>query len=137
MPTVRPIFYGWIVVIGALLAMLVGSASLSSFSIFAPELESQFGWTRVMSSWGYTINTIVISVFSLIGGILADRIGIRRLMFIGAAIGVSVGHSDHSPRASFRHIQYPCGTQGHEARPNQPVGEHIQAEPDRHIHLNT
>jgi MFS family permease len=42
-----------------------------------------------MSSWGYTLNTIVIAVFSLIGGILADRIGIRRLMLIGAAVGAA------------------------------------------------
>jgi len=87
MPPVRPIFYGWVVIIGAWLAMLVGSASLSSFSIFAPELEAQFQWTRVMSSWGYTINTITIAVFSLIGGILSDRIGIRRLVLTGAVIG--------------------------------------------------
>ncbi len=87
MPAGRPIFYGWIVVIGAWLAMLVSSASISSFSIFAPELEAQFEWTRVMSSWGYTLNTVVVAVFSLVGGILADRIGIRRLVLTGAVIG--------------------------------------------------
>ena len=47
--------------------MLVGSASISSFSIFAPELEAQFEWTRVTSSWGYTLNTVTISVFGLVG----------------------------------------------------------------------
>jgi OFA family oxalate/formate antiporter-like MFS transporter len=87
MRSVRPIFYGWVVVIGAWLAMLVSSASLSSFSIFAPELEAQFQWSRVMSSWGYTINTVTISIFGVVGGMMADRIGIRRLVLTGAVIG--------------------------------------------------
>jgi MFS family permease len=87
MRSVRPIFYGWVVVVGAWLAMLVSSASISSFSIFAPELESQFEWTRMMSSWGFTLNTVTISVFGLVGGMLADRIGVRRLVLTGAVIG--------------------------------------------------
>ena len=87
MRSVRPIFYGWVVVVGAWLAMLVSSASISSFSKFAPELESQFEWTRMMSSWGFTLNTVTISVFGLVGGMLADRIGVRRLVLTGAVIG--------------------------------------------------
>ena len=83
----RKVFYGWAVVAGAWLAMFVSSACLSSFSIFAPELEAEFGWTRSALSVGYTLNTVVIAIAGLAAGMLADRIGIRRLTLIGAAVG--------------------------------------------------
>jgi len=87
LPARGGIFYGWVVVTGAWLAMLVSSAAISSFAIFAPELEAQFGWSRGMSSWGYTINTVAIAVFGLVAGMLADRIGLRRMVVVGAIIG--------------------------------------------------
>jgi OFA family oxalate/formate antiporter-like MFS transporter len=83
----RRLFYGWVVIVAAWLAMFVCSASIASFSIFAPELEGEFGWTRGMLSLGYTINTITIAVFGLVAGLLADRIGLRRLVIIGAIVG--------------------------------------------------
>ena len=81
------LFYGWVIVVAAWLAMFVCSASIASFSIFAPELEREFGWTRGMLSVGYTLNTITIAFFGLVAGMLVDRIGIRRLVMIGAVIG--------------------------------------------------
>ena len=83
----RGFFYGWVVVVGAWLAMFVSSATIASFSIFAPELEEAFGWTRGMLSLGYTLNTITIAVFGLVAGMLADRVGLRKLVFIGAVVG--------------------------------------------------
>jgi len=80
-------FYGWVVVAGAWLAMFVSSAAIASFSIFAPELEAEFGWTRGMLSLGYMLNTVTIAVFGLLAGMLVDRIGLRKLVFIGAAVG--------------------------------------------------
>ena len=83
----RRFFYGWVVVAAAWLAMFVSSASIASFSIFAPVLEGEFGWTRGMLSLGYTLNTITIAVFSLVAGMLVDRIGLTRLVIIGAVVG--------------------------------------------------
>lgn len=83
----RRLFYGWVVVAAAWLAMFVSSASIASFSIFAPELEVEFGWTRGMLSLGYTINTITIAVFGMAAGMLVDRIGLSRLVIIGAVVG--------------------------------------------------
>lgn len=81
------LFYGWVIVAAAWLAMFVSSASIASFSIFAPELEVEFGWSRGMLSLGYSLNTITIAVFGLIAGMLVDRIGVRRLVIIGAVVG--------------------------------------------------
>ncbi len=81
------LFYGWVIVAAAWLAMFVSSASIASFSIFAPELEVEFGWSRGMLSLGYSLNTITIAIFGLIAGMLVDRIGVRRLVIIGAVVG--------------------------------------------------
>jgi len=81
------LFYGWVIVVAAWLAMFVSSASIASFSIFAPELEVEFGWSRGMLSLGYSLNTITIAVFGLVAGMLVDRIGVRRLVIIGAVVG--------------------------------------------------
>ena len=81
------LFYGWVIVAAAWLAMFVSSASIASFSIFAPELEVEFGWSRGMLSLGYSLNTITIAVFGLVAGMLVDRIGVRRLVIIGAVVG--------------------------------------------------
>lgn len=86
-PQGRGFFYGWVIVMAAWLAMFVSAAAISSFSIFAPELEDEFGWTRGMLSLGFTLNAILMAVFGLVSGMLVDRIGLRRIVIIGAVIG--------------------------------------------------
>ena len=81
------LFYGWVIVMAAWLAMFVGAAANVSFSIFGPELEDEFGWTRGALSLGFTLNVIVMSAFGLVAGILVDRIGPKRTVIIGGIIG--------------------------------------------------
>jgi MFS family permease len=83
----RRLFYGWVIVAAAWLVMFVSAAAISSFSVFAPELEEEFGWTRGMLSLGFTINALTMSVFGLAAGMLVDRIGLRRTVIMGAVIG--------------------------------------------------
>lgn len=80
-------FYGYVVVIGAWLAMFVGGGTQFSFSIFLPALLEDFGWTRGMLSLGLTLNLLFMPVFGLLAGYLVDRIGPRRTVIIGAIIG--------------------------------------------------
>lgn len=80
-------FYGYVVVIGAWLAMFVGGGAQFSFSIFLPALLEDFGWTRGMLSLGLTLNLFFMPVFGLLAGYLVDRIGPRRTVIIGAIIG--------------------------------------------------
>jgi len=88
----RRFFYGYVVVIGAWLAMFVAGGAQFSFSIFVPALIEDFGWTRGMLSLGLTLNMILMPVFALGGGYLVDRIGPRWTVIIGAVIG-SIGVS--------------------------------------------
>ena len=80
-------FYGYVVVIGAWLAMFVAGGAQFSFGIFVPALIEDFGWTRGMLSLGLTLNLLFMPVFGLLAGYLVDRIGPRRTVIIGAIIG--------------------------------------------------
>ena len=87
----RKIFYGWWVVAGAWISTFVCSAALSSFNIFGPELakpiaEGGLGQSRGMLSVGYSLDMIVMAVFGLVAGLLVDRVGLRKLMIMGAVI---------------------------------------------------
>src|SRR5512136_1624113 len=87
----RKIFYGWWVVAGAWISTFVCSAALSSFNIFGPELakpiaEGGLGQSRGMLSGAYSLDMIVMAIFGVVAGLLIDRIGLRKLMIIGAIV---------------------------------------------------
>jgi MFS family permease len=87
----RKIFYGWWVVAGAWISTFVCSAALSSFNIFGPELakpiaEGGLGQSRGWLSGAYSLDMIVMAIFGLVAGLLVDRIGLRKLMIIGAVV---------------------------------------------------
>ena len=87
----KKVFYGWYVVAGAWISTFVCSAALSSFNIFGPELakpiaEGGLGQSRGMLSVGYSLDMIVMAVFGLVAGLLVDRVGLRKLMVMGAVV---------------------------------------------------
>ena len=92
MPDVKKkVFYGWWVVAGAWISTFVCSAALSSFNIFGPELarpiaEGGLGQSRGMLSIGYSLDMIVMAIFGVAAGFLIDRIGLRKLMILGAIV---------------------------------------------------
>ena len=64
---------------------------MSSFNIFGPELakpiaEGGLGQTRGMLSIGYSLDMIVMAIFGVAAGFLIDRIGLKKLMIIGAVV---------------------------------------------------
>jgi MFS family permease len=80
-------FYGYWVVVGAWLAMVVSSGAQFSLSIFMPALIKDFGWTRTSISAGLTIAMIMMPIAGLVGGYLVDKIGPRWTVVIGSVIG--------------------------------------------------
>ncbi|MFA5374829.1 MAG: MFS transporter [Dehalococcoidia bacterium] len=87
----KKVFYGWWVVAGAWISTFVCSAALSSFNIFGPELarpvaEGGLGQSRGWLSGAYSLDMIVMAIFGLVAGLLVDRIGLRKLMIIGAVV---------------------------------------------------
>lgn len=85
--TKQEFFFGYVVVLGAWLAMFVSAGAQFSFGIFQPYLLKEFGWSRGMLSLGFTLNLVTMPVFGLLGGYLVDRIGPKWTVIIGGIIG--------------------------------------------------
>ncbi|MBI4216685.1 MAG: MFS transporter [Chloroflexi bacterium] len=83
----KGIFYGWIVLVGASVVMLGGNAVQFSFGYFFPYLLQEFGWSRSTLSLGFTIAFVTGALSSPFIGTLLDRVGARRMIFVGAIIG--------------------------------------------------
>lgn len=81
------IFYGYWVVVGAWIAMLVCSGAQFSIGIFMPALITEFGWTRTSISTGLTLSLIIMPIAGLGSGYLVDKIGPRLTVIIGSVIG--------------------------------------------------
>ena len=79
-----PFYYGWIVVMASGLSQFNGSAiAISTFSIFVPELQQEFGWSRTTISAAASAATIFSAFAAPLAGIGADRYGGRWMLGIG------------------------------------------------------
>ena len=86
MSSQRPMmFYGWLVVGSALLAMALSSGTDRSFGIAVIPLSEQFGWSRATLSTVVLITGIISSLFQLMVGVLVDRFGPRYVLAAGVA----------------------------------------------------
>jgi len=83
----RKIFYGYWVVLGAWLAMTVGTGAQYTLSVFMPVFVKDFGWTRASLSTGLTLSMIMMPIAGLLAGYLVDKIGPRWTVVIGSVIG--------------------------------------------------
>jgi sugar phosphate permease len=91
MSSQRPVvFYGWLVLGSALLAMALSSGTDRSFGIAVIPLSEQFGWSRATLSTVVLITGIISSLFQLMVGVLVDRFGPRYVLAAGVAcLGVT------------------------------------------------
>jgi MFS family permease len=80
------VFYGWIVVAITFCVGLVGSGVRSAPAVFITPLEAEFGWTRADLGTIIGINLLLFGLAAPIGGMLVERIGVRRLMLAGIAL---------------------------------------------------
>jgi MFS family permease len=87
-----PFYYGWVVVMASGFAQFNGSAiAISTFSIFVPELQQEFGWSRTTISAAAAAATIFSAFAAPLAGIGADRYGGRWMLGIGGfAIGIAL-----------------------------------------------
>lgn len=84
-------FYGWVVVVSCILVSAVLFGIRYSFGVFFKSLESEFGWTRAMTSAVFAIYMILASLFAIIGGWVLDRYGPKVVVIImGIVTGISL-----------------------------------------------
>ena len=82
--------YGWVVAGVATVALALALGANISVSIFINPLEAEFGWLRADISMAYTVSTVGAAIGGLLWGSLSDRIGARKIAFLGA-VSISGG----------------------------------------------
>ena len=83
MNTGRGIFYGWWVLVGVFVIMMVGPLSRYSMSAFFPFISADMGWSRQAIGLAQSITLWTYSLFVLLCGWMIDRLGSRKTYLIG------------------------------------------------------
>ena len=85
------IFYGWIILVVAFIAVVLGYAIRNSFSVFYPTIVEEFGWGRGSTALMFSLSIIVYGLASPLAGTLVDRFKPRLILPLGGLIaGVGV-----------------------------------------------
>ncbi|MEE8336717.1 MAG: MFS transporter [Dehalococcoidia bacterium] len=84
----RPrIFYGWWIVLGAIVALFVSAGSQGSVSgVFLRPMSEDLGWTRAQFTIATSLGTGVSGLIGFFIGGYVDRVGARPLMVVGVTI---------------------------------------------------
>ena len=83
----RRIFYGWPLVGVAAFVMVIGTVPLfQGMTVWFVVLENHFGWTTTQLSIAFSLSRVEGSIMGPISGYLIDKLGSRRMVFIGLAI---------------------------------------------------
>jgi MFS family permease len=77
------LFYGWIIVIAVTLIYSIAEIPVFAFGIFVKPIAGEMGWSREVITRAFGLYMVLLGIFSILGGILVDRIGPRILNFIG------------------------------------------------------
>ena len=80
-------FYGWkLVAVSASMLTLVSLLVFQGAGAYFHILEVQFGWTRTMLSWAFTLSRAEGAILGPIEGFLIDRVGARKMVLVGYVI---------------------------------------------------
>jgi MFS family permease len=82
----RRFFYGWVVVGISGLVFAVVRGINDSFGVFLVAFVEEFGWSRAAVAGAFSFGRAVEGTVSVAVGMLSDRLGLRRLVPIGACL---------------------------------------------------
>lgn len=83
----RGVFYGWWLVILSGFTMTIATVPLyHAMAVWSVALESHFGWSRGQLGLALTFTRIEGGLMGPLEGYLTDRLGARRMVFIGLMI---------------------------------------------------
>ena len=81
------IYYGWWLVVISGFVMVISTVPLfHAMSVWAVALERHFGWTRTQLGFALTFTRIEGGLMGPVEGNFTDRVGTRRMVFIGLTI---------------------------------------------------
>ena len=79
----RDIFYGWVVVACVFVILFVAFGSAYSFTTFFESLQAEFHTSRSSTSFVFAIAGFLFFSLGAVSGLIADRIGSRRVIIFG------------------------------------------------------
>ncbi len=81
------VFYGWwLVGISGFVMVITTVPLFHAMSVWAVALEREFGWNRTQLGFALTFTRVEGGLMGPIEGYLTDKVGTRRMVFIGMII---------------------------------------------------
>src|SRR5271154_5166159 len=86
----RPnIHYGWIVLAGAFLPILLTAGAMGAPGVLIVPLEREFGWDNAQISSALALRLLLFGLFGPFAAAFMNRFGLRRVMISAAALIVT------------------------------------------------
>ena len=82
-PRVQNLFYGWKLVGLTVVSNALASLIWSGVGVWVKVLEIHFGWSRTQLTGAFALTQLEGSIIGPFMGYLTDRLGPRRIVFIG------------------------------------------------------
>jgi len=98
-----PVFYGWYFVAATLLVLFGGFGAVYSFGAFVLPLSDEFGVGRAGVASIFSGAVFMLFLTGAFSGMLADRIGPRRVIATGV-VAIALGFAGAAAAREFTHI---------------------------------
>lgn len=85
-PGRKAFFYGYVIVIAALFISMMMWGTRQTFGVFFEPVLDEFGWTRAMTSGGFSAAWVLTGILSIVVGRLNDRFGPRLVMTVAGVL---------------------------------------------------
>lgn len=86
-PEKKPLFLGWrIARAGLLIQMLISGLVFNAFSLFAAQLQGEFGWSNSVFGSAFALNRAESGLLGPLQGWMTDKFGPRKIIRLGAVI---------------------------------------------------
>ncbi|MFC2018388.1 MFS transporter [Chloroflexota bacterium] len=76
------IFYGYTIVIAGFFIIAVSFGTSQAYGVFLKPMLADFGWTREIVSWAFSLNVLIGGFLSVPVGRLSDRFGPRGVLTV-------------------------------------------------------
>ncbi|HEV2335738.1 MAG TPA: MFS transporter, partial [Stellaceae bacterium] len=84
--TRRGIGPAWLMLGGAFTAFTISAGLMHSYAVYLVAFIEAFGWSRAETSVAYSVSQLIAGFSSPFVGALVDRLGPRRLLFLGGGL---------------------------------------------------
>ena len=80
------VFYGWFILLGAVLIVSTAYSMRYSFAVFYKAILDEFGWSRAETAGAFSVSMIVYGFSSPFVGTLVDRLGPKKVLLFGMTL---------------------------------------------------